>query len=131
MYLYLVITDNYTKALFTGVNTSGSISLAEEYPKVSTTTTTNTLPGFSRLPTGFHANRSSTYSLPNTSIYGDWAYNSVDQYAMNGTAQRNRPMSAAASLSASKKNYNYFFNFRITIINKRSDSTNAFKMKVF
>lgn len=84
------------------VNNSGSISLPDEYPKVSTTTTTNTLPGFSRLPNGFHSNRTTTYSIPNTSIYGDWPYNPVDQYGLNGAAPRNRPMSAAASLSASK-----------------------------
>lgn len=90
---------------FSVVNTSGSIPLAEDYPKVSTTTSTNALPGFSRLPTGFHASRNTSYTLPNTSIYGDWPYNTVDQYGLNGSTQRNRTMSAAASLTQRKKTY--------------------------
>lgn len=85
--------------LFLGVNTTGSITLPDDYPKVSTTTTANALPGFSRLPTGFHTNRTTTYGLPN---YSDWAYNPVDQYGLNGTAQRNRNISAAGALTASK-----------------------------
>lgn len=99
------------------MNSAGSIALPEEYPKISTTTATNTLPGFSRLPTGFHANRTASYSLPNASMYGDWAYNTVDQYGLNGTAQRNRSMSAAASLSASKLHLKYkYLEYKILVL---------------
>ncbi|XP_028154900.1 transcription factor GATA-4-like isoform X1 [Diabrotica virgifera virgifera] len=83
-----------------GVNTTGSLSLAEDYPKVTSSSTS--LPGFSRLPTTFTNNhnhhRSTTY-LPNA-IYGEWPSYATDQYGLNSSAQRSRPISAAASLSA-------------------------------
>ncbi|XP_072379792.1 uncharacterized protein [Diabrotica undecimpunctata] len=83
-----------------GVNTTGALSLAEDYPKVTSSSTS--LPGFSRLPTTFTNNhnhhRSTTY-LPNA-IYGEWPSYATDQYGLNSSAQRSRPISAAASLSA-------------------------------
>ncbi|XP_056633626.1 GATA-binding factor 6-A-like isoform X2 [Diorhabda sublineata] len=83
-----------------GVNTTGTLSLPEDYPKVTSSSTS--LPGFSRLPTTFTNNhshhRSNTY-LPNA-IYGDWPGYATDQYNLNSTNQRTRPISAAASLSA-------------------------------
>ncbi|CAH1114035.1 unnamed protein product [Psylliodes chrysocephalus] len=84
-----------------GVNTSGPISLAEDYPKVSSSSPVS-LPAFNRLPTTFTNNhnhhRTAAY-LPNA-IYGEWPAYTADQYGLNSSSQRNRPISAAASLSA-------------------------------
>ncbi|CAH1114033.1 unnamed protein product [Psylliodes chrysocephalus] len=80
---------------------SGPISLAEDYPKVSSSSPVS-LPAFNRLPTTFTNNhnhhRTAAY-LPNA-IYGEWPAYTADQYGLNSSSQRNRPISAAASLSA-------------------------------
>ncbi|KAJ8956907.1 hypothetical protein NQ318_014325 [Aromia moschata] len=88
-----------------GVNTTGAIALTEEYPKVTSSTTGSTLPGFNRLSSTFHTNThnhrtAAAYSLPNSTIYNnEWSY-PTEQYVLNPAASRNRPISAAASLSA-------------------------------
>ncbi|CAG9853618.1 unnamed protein product [Phyllotreta striolata] len=84
-----------------GVNTTGPLSLAEDYPKVSSSSA-GSLPGFNRLPTTFTNNhnhhRTGSY-LPNT-IYPEWTAYTSEQYNLNSSSQRNRSLSAAASLSA-------------------------------
>ncbi|KAG5896611.1 hypothetical protein JTB14_009523 [Gonioctena quinquepunctata] len=88
-----------------GVSSPGALTLTEDYPsKVTTSSTGSTLPAFNRLPSTFHTNnhshRSTPYTMPNSSIYGEWSAYASDQYGLNSAAQRSRPISAAASLSA-------------------------------
>nr|XP_023013320.1 GATA-binding factor 6-A-like isoform X2 [Leptinotarsa decemlineata] len=86
-----------------GVNSSGNLTIGEDYTKVTTSSAGSTLPGFNRLPSTFHTSnhnpRSSTpYTLPSSSLYGEWT--AYDQYGLNSAAQRSRPISAAACISA-------------------------------
>ncbi|CAG9814283.1 unnamed protein product [Phaedon cochleariae] len=95
-----------------GVNTSGGLSMTDDYPKVSSSSSGSALPAFNRLPSTFHhaANghthghahhRTAPYSLPASSaVYGDWSVYAADPHNLNAGGQRSRPISAAASLSA-------------------------------
>ncbi|XP_018579823.1 transcription factor GATA-4 isoform X3 [Anoplophora glabripennis] len=85
-----------------GVNTTGTIALTEDYTKVTSSSTGSTLPAFNRLPSSFPSNnhhRSTSYPVSNTTLYNDWPYTS-DQYGLSPATSRNRQISAAASLSA-------------------------------
>lgn len=91
--------------MFLGINSNAGLVLAEEYPKVTSSTA---LPAFNRLST-LHTNshhRSASYTVPSSSNYNDWQYTepaSALQYnILSPGATRSRPLSASASLSASK-----------------------------
>nr|CAI5842879.1 unnamed protein product [Callosobruchus analis] len=111
-----------------GITTSNALTLAspEEYKTVVTAgANVGGLPSFNRLPTTFTATASAGghrtapvtgaggYSALQNTLYGsDWPYSAaaVDTYggaAGLASTQRTRPVSAAASLSASK----CFFDF--------------------
>ncbi|XP_068904786.1 transcription factor GATA-4-like isoform X4 [Tenebrio molitor] len=82
---------------------NSGLVLAEEYPKVTSSTA---LPAFNRLST-LHTNshhRSASYTVPSSSNYNDWQYTepaSALQYnILSPGATRSRPLSASASLSA-------------------------------
>jgi hypothetical protein len=86
-----------------GINSNAGLVLAEEYPKVTSSTA---LPAFNRLST-LHTNshhRSASYTVPSSSNYNDWQYTepaSALQYnILSPGATRSRPLSASASLSA-------------------------------
>ncbi|XP_060516725.1 transcription factor GATA-4-like isoform X1 [Cylas formicarius] len=77
------------------VNTGTTLPLTEDYQKV--TTTTNSLPGFNRLPTFQANNRTQAYST----LYPDFSY--TDQtaaYNLNPQVSSRNRMSAANTLSA-------------------------------
>ncbi|EFA04529.1 serpent [Tribolium castaneum] len=86
-----------------GLNSNAGLVLAEEYPKVTSSTA---LPAFNRLST-LHTNshhRSAPYTVPSSSNYNDWQYGeptgTLQYNILSPGASRNRPLSASASLSA-------------------------------
>ena len=93
------------KVFFSGINSNAGLVLAEEYPKGTSSTT---LPAFNRLST-LHSNshhRSAPYTVPSSSNYSDWQYSeptgTLQYNILSPGGARNRPLSASASLSASK-----------------------------
>ncbi|XP_044266671.1 transcription factor GATA-4-like isoform X1 [Tribolium madens] len=93
-----------------GLNSNPGLVLAEEYPKVTSSTA---LPAFNRL-SALHTNshhRSAPYTVPSSSNYNDWQYEPTGtlQYnILSPGASRNRPLSASASLSAIDPRAEYF-----------------------
>ncbi|CAH1975783.1 unnamed protein product [Acanthoscelides obtectus] len=105
-----------------GITTSNALTLAspEEYkPAASAGANVGGLPGFNRLPTTFTTTGTGghriapvagagAYTALQNSVYGsDWPYSTTPVDTYGGTTglaatHRNRPVSAAASLSASK-----------------------------
>lgn len=96
-----------------GINSNEELLLAEDYPKV--TTSTAILPAFNRLPSfpnNSHRNAPYTVPVPTSSSYSDWPYTenagSFQANLLNFGTVRARTLSASASLSASKFLTTYF-----------------------
>ncbi|RZB40115.1 transcription factor GATA-5-like, partial [Asbolus verrucosus] len=87
-----------------GINSNSGLVLAEDYPKVTSSTA---LPGFNRLSTlhsNSHSHRTAPYTVPSSSTYNEWQYSepagTLQYNILSPGGARNRPLSASASLTA-------------------------------